>query len=38
MTSSNDFLNDDVNVQVSLNKNEFNSYRRQDMLFITCFK
>ncbi len=42
MTSSsktlNDFLNDDVDVQVSLNENEFNSYRRQDMLLLTCFE
>jgi 6-pyruvoyl-tetrahydropterin synthase len=42
MTSSsktlNDLLNDDVDVQVSLNENEFNSYRRQDMLLLICFE
>jgi hypothetical protein len=30
----NDFLNDDVDVQISLNENEFNSYRRQNILFL----
>ncbi len=34
----NDFLNDDVDVQISLNENEFNSYRRQNMLFLIYFE